>query len=43
MAQELIRPTSLCGNMQEFREKFARVFKKSPTRLPFDDLWGYIG
>lgn len=26
-------------NMDEFREKFAQVFKKAPTRLPFDDLW----
>jgi hypothetical protein len=32
----------LCDNMQDFRDKFARVFKKSPTKLPFDDLWGHI-
>jgi hypothetical protein len=30
----------LCKNMDEFREKFAQVFKKSPTHLPFGDLWG---
>jgi hypothetical protein len=33
----------LCDDMSDFREKFSRVFKKSPTKLPFDDLWGQMG
>jgi hypothetical protein len=28
----------LCENMDEFRAKFARVFKKSPLQLGFDDI-----
>jgi hypothetical protein len=28
----------LCSNMDEFREKFARVFKKSPARLSLFDF-----
>ena len=33
----------LCSDMDEFREKFAKVFKRAPTKVPFDDLWGAIG
>jgi hypothetical protein len=28
----------LCDNMDDFREKFARVFKKSQQQLTFDWL-----
>lgn len=40
--QKVIAIMQLCENMDEFREKFAKVFKKSPTKLPFDDLWGSV-
>jgi hypothetical protein len=31
----------LCNNMEEFRTKFDRVFKKGPTQTDFDDInWG---
>lgn len=29
----------LCDNMEEFKSKFARVFKKTPSQLAFDELW----
>jgi hypothetical protein len=28
----------LCENMDEFRAKFARVFKKTPLQVSFDDI-----
>jgi hypothetical protein len=33
---KVITIMKLCNNMDEFREKFARVFKKSPLQLSFD-------
>jgi hypothetical protein len=41
--QRVITIMKLCENMDEFREKFARVFKRAPTKVPFDDLWGAVG
>jgi hypothetical protein len=38
--QRVITIMKLCKNMDEFREKFSQVFKRAPTKLPFDDLWG---
>jgi hypothetical protein len=40
--ERVVTIMKLCDNMHDFREKFARVFKKSPTKLPFDDLWGQM-
>jgi ribosomal protein L17 len=28
----------LCENMEEFRAKFARVFKKTPLQVSFDEI-----
>jgi len=28
----------LCENMDEFRAKFARVFKKTPLQATFDEI-----
>jgi hypothetical protein len=28
----------LCENMDEFRAKFARVFKKTPLQVSFDEI-----
>ena len=36
--QRVVTIMKLCDNMDDFREKFARVFKKSPLQLSFDDL-----
>lgn len=34
----------LCENMQDFRKKFDRVFKKTPLQISFDDIgWGSDG
>jgi hypothetical protein len=41
--ERVITIMKLCDDMSDFREKFSRVFKKSPTKLPFDDLWGQMG
>lgn len=41
--QRVITIMKLCNNMDEFRETFAKVFKRAPTKLPFDDLWGSVG
>jgi hypothetical protein len=40
--QQVIAIMKLCENMDDFRQKFAKVFKMAPTRLPFDDLWGPV-
>jgi hypothetical protein len=39
--QRVITIMKLCKNMDEFRDKFSQVFKRAPTKLPFDDLWGF--
>lgn len=37
--QRVVTIMKLCDNMDEFREKFARVFKKaSPLQMSFDDI-----
>lgn len=36
--QRVVTIMKLCDDMDEFREKFARVFKKTPLQLSFDDL-----
>jgi hypothetical protein len=36
--QSVITIMKLCKNMDEFREKFAFVFKKSPLQSTFDDI-----
>jgi hypothetical protein len=41
--QRVITIMKLCNNMDEFRDKFSQVFKRAPTKVPFDDLWGAVG
>jgi hypothetical protein len=41
--QRVITIMKLCDNMDDFRDRFSQVFKRAPTRLPFDDLWGMVG
>lgn len=36
--QSVVTIMKLCDDMDDFREKFAKVFKKSPLQLSFDDL-----
>lgn len=36
--QRVIAVMKFCVSMDDFREKFATVFKKSPMQLSFDDL-----
>jgi hypothetical protein len=36
--QRVVTIMKLCDDMDDFREKFARVFRKSPLQLSFDDL-----
>lgn len=36
--QRVVTIMKLCDDMDDFRGKFARVFKKSPLQLSFDDL-----
>jgi hypothetical protein len=36
--QRVITIIKLCNNMDDFREKFARVFKKSPVQLSLFDF-----
>lgn len=36
--QSVVTIMKLCDDMDEFREKFARVFRKTPLQLSFDDL-----
>lgn len=39
--QRVIATMKACDDMDEFREKFARVFKKTPLQMSFDDIdWG---
>jgi P63C domain len=39
--ERVITIMKLCENMNEFRQKFDRVFKKSPIQISFDDIgWG---
>lgn len=39
--ERVITIMKLCENMDEFRQKFARVFKKTPIQISFDDIgWG---
>ncbi len=39
--ERVITIMKLCNNMDDFRDKFARVFKKSPLQMKFDDIgWG---
>ena len=34
--QKVVTIMQLCDNMEEFRKKFARVFKKGPIQLEFE-------
>lgn len=36
--ERVVTIMKLCDNMEDFREKFARVFKKTPLQLSFDDI-----
>jgi hypothetical protein len=36
--ERVITIMKLCNNMNDFREKFARVFKKSPAQLSLFDF-----
>ncbi|HKC01396.1 MAG TPA: P63C domain-containing protein [Terriglobales bacterium] len=36
--QSVITIMKLCDNMEDFRSKFTRVFKKSPVQISFDDI-----
>jgi hypothetical protein len=39
--QRVIATMKACDDMDEFREKFARVFKRTPLQMSFDDIdWG---
>jgi hypothetical protein len=39
--QRVIAVMKLCDDMDDFRKKFARVFKNTPIQLGFDDIgWG---
>ena len=38
LSVRVITIVKLCNNMDEFREKFARVFKKSPAQLSLFDF-----
>ncbi len=39
--QRVIAIMKLCSNMDDFRAKFARVFRKSPLQMGFEDIdWG---
>jgi hypothetical protein len=39
--ERVITIMKLCNNMDDFREKFAKVFKKTPLQMSFDDIgWG---
>lgn len=41
--QRVVTIMKLCDDMNEFREKFARVFKKTPLQMSFDDLgWEHV-
>ena len=40
--QRVITIMKLCKDMDDFRAKFAQVFKRAPTKVPFDDLWGSV-
>jgi len=41
--ERVITVMKLCNDMTDFREKFARVFRKSPLQTTFDDLDWSIG
>jgi hypothetical protein len=36
---QVVTIMKLCNTLAEFKEKFARVFKKSPLQMSFDDYW----
>lgn len=36
--QRVVTIMKLCDDMDDFREKFAKVFKKTPLQMSFDDL-----
>jgi hypothetical protein len=36
--QSVITIMKLCDNMDDFRKKFDRVFKKTPIQSTFDDI-----
>ena len=36
--QRVIATMKACDDMDEFRAKFAKVFKKTPLQMSFDDL-----
>jgi hypothetical protein len=36
--QKVVTIMKLCDNMEEFRQKFARVFKRTPLQLGFADV-----
>jgi hypothetical protein len=36
---KVITIMQLCGDMEEFKSQFARVFKKTPLQMQFDELW----
>jgi hypothetical protein len=42
--ERVVTIMKLCDNMDEFRSKFSRVFKKSPLQMSFTDIeWGGAG
>ena len=39
--QRVIATMQTCDDMKEFKQTFARVFKKTPMQMSFDDIdWG---
>jgi hypothetical protein len=40
--QRVITIMKLCEDMDDFKAKFAKVFKKSPLQMTFEDInWGF--
>jgi hypothetical protein len=37
--ERVVTIMKLCDTMEDFRIKFARVFKKSPLQMSFETLW----
>jgi hypothetical protein len=42
--EKVVTIMKLCDDMDDFRKKFARVFKRPETQMSFDDInWGALG
>jgi len=36
---QVVTIMKLCNTMKDFKDKFARVFQRSPLQMSFDDFW----